>query len=231
MCGRTSLFVPLEDLEDRFNATYVADGGYSPRFNIAPSEPLEVKTNEAPAEIDQYIWGLVPFWADDPDDAGWINARSETAHEKPAFRAAWSDRPCLVLSTGFYEWQETNGGPKQPYRVYRENDTAFAMAGLWEKWEGENGETLKTVTILTTDANELVASIHDRMPVILPPDEESEWLTGDSDKRQSLCQPYSKEDLDAYPISRTVNNPDHDEATIIEPLEANQSQSKLDSFS
>lgn len=233
MCGRTSLFVPLEDLERRFDATYVADSEYSPRFNIAPGQPLEVITGTDPDSIDRYTWGLVPSWADDPDDAGWINARSETAHEKPAFRAAWRSRPCLVLSSGFYEWQTPNGGPKQPYRVYRDptgdDAAAFAMAGLWERWEGENGDSIDSVTILTTDANELVAPIHDRMPVVLPRDEESRWLTVDPDERRTLCQPYAGDDLDAYPISQTVNDPDNDEATVIEP--AGDRQSTFDSFS
>lgn len=228
MCGRTSLFVPLDDLETRFDATYAADSDYSPRFNIAPGEPLEVVTGDEPETIDRYTWGLVPSWADDPDDAGWINARSETAHEKPAFRAAWHERPCLVLSSGFYEWQAENGGPKQPYRIYRDRDTAFAMAGLWEYWEGENGDSVHSVTILTTDSNDLVAPIHDRMPVILAREEESTWLTAGPDERERLCRPYPGDDLDAYPISRSVNDPGNDEATVIEP--APDRQSNLDSF-
>lgn len=229
MCGRTSQFVPLQDLESRFDATYVAESEYSQRFNIAPGEPLEVVTGDAPDEIDRYTWGLVPFWADDPDDAGWINARSETAHEKPAFRAAWKNRPCLVLSSGFYEWQAGNGGPKRPYRIYREDEPAFAMAGLWETWEGDDGDSLRSLTILTTDANDLVSPIHDRMPVVLPRAEEATWVDGGPDERRDLCVPYPGDDLDAYPISRTVNDPDTDGATIIEPHDGGQS--KLDSFS
>lgn len=114
MCGRNALFVPLEYLESEFDARFVADGGYTPRYNIAPGAPLEVITNEAPDEIDQFHWGLLPFWADEPGD-GLINARSETAAEKNSFKSSWESRPCLVLSLGFYEWREGNGGPKQPY--------------------------------------------------------------------------------------------------------------------
>lgn len=222
MCGRTSLFVDRSTLEDRFDAEIVADGGYRPRFNIAPGEPLEVITNTAADEIDQYYWGLIPPWAEEPDE-GIINARSETAAEKNAFRDAWDSRPCLVLSSGFYEWKDTNGGPKEPYRVYRPDDPAFAMAGLWEPWTGDDGETINSVTILTTEPNDLMEPIHDRMPVVLPRDAEETWLTADAATRAELCQPYSAGDLDAYPISTRVNNPDNDDATVIEPAETEQS--------
>ena len=181
MCGRTSLFIPQDELEGRFDARVVTDGGYQPRFNIAPGDPLAVITNETPDKINQYTWGLVPQWADDPGN-GLINARSETADEKPSFRDAWDKRPCLVLSSGFYEWQQSNSGPKQPYRIYRDDDAAFAMAGL-----------------LSEPA-----------------------------ERTELCRPYPDDDLDAYPISTTVNNPSNDDARVIEPL--GNEQAGLDEF-
>lgn len=227
MCGRTSLFVPREDLEERFDATVVADGGYEPRFNIAPGEGLEVITNEATGAIDRYRWGLAPAWLDDPS-GGWINARSETVHEKPAFREAWADRPCLVLSSGFYEWQDQARGPKAPFRIYREDTGAFAMAGLWEE-RTESGSPHRTVTILTTDANELVEPIHDRMPVLLRDGEESEWVHGGPDERAELCRPYPGADLDAYQISRQVNDPGTEGASIVEP--AAETQTDLGRFS
>jgi putative SOS response-associated peptidase YedK len=202
MCGRTSLFAALADVEETFDARLVADGGsashasgaspergsggrYRPRYNIAPGEPLEVLTNEAPDAIDRFRWGLLPPWADEGDE-GFINARSETAAEKRSFADAWESRPCLVLSSGFYEWKAKNGGPKRPYRVHREDAPAFAMAGLWEVWNGED-RSIPSVTILTTDPNELMAPIHDRMPVVLPADEEEAWLAGDPDERADLC--------------------------------------------
>jgi putative SOS response-associated peptidase YedK len=222
MCGRTSLFVPLDDLESRFDAEYVADGGYRPRFNIAPHQPIEVISNGASDEIDQYTWGLLPPWADDLND-GFINARSETAHEKRSFKDAWESRPCLVLSSGFYEWQKPNGGPKQPYRIYREDDVAFAMAGLWQEWNGDGDDSLRSVTILTTEPNDVVEPIHDRMPVVLPETEEDLWLAAGPDERRELCRPYPEDDLDTYPISTTVNNPENDTATVIEPLGNEQS--------
>ena len=226
MCGRNSLFAPPEALEDAFGAEIVTDGGYVPRYNIAPGQPLEVVTNEAPDEIDELRWGLVPPWADGPGD-GLINARSETAHEKRPFADAWESRPCLVLSSGFYEWQARSGGPKQPYRVHRRDDPAFAMAGLWEVWEGDD-QTVPCVTILTTEPNDLVAPIHDRMPVVLPGGTESAWLAGDPDERAELCRPYPEDDLEAYEISTRVNDPSNDDPSVIEPL--GHEQSGLDRF-
>ena len=218
MCGRNSLFIPQSDLEDRLDADVASDVEYRPRYNIAPGSSLEVVTNEAPGEIVQHHWGLLPFWADEIDD-GYINARSETAHEKRAFKNAWEKRPCLVLSSGFYEWQQTNGGPKQPYRVYREgDDPTIAMAGLWQTTTIGN-EDVQSVTILTTDPNDVVAPIHDRMPVVLPEDEEQTWLSAGPDERRDLCHPYPDNDLDAYPISTLVNNPSNDDARVIEPAE------------
>ncbi|WP_114579147.1 SOS response-associated peptidase [Saliphagus sp. LR7] len=220
MCGRNSLFIPATDLEDRFGAKIATGREYTYRYNIAPGDRLEVITNDAPDAIDQYHWGLIPEWADDPDD-GLINARSETADEKRTFRDAWESRPCLVLSSGFYEWHARNGGPKQPYRIFREDGPAFAMAGLWDEWE-HGSETRSCVTILTTEPNDLMESIHDRMPVVLPKDSESEWLSADPDTRKDLCQPYPENDLDAYEISTRVNNPTNDEPSVIEPLDHDQ---------
>lgn len=226
MCGRTSLFAPAPDLETRFDAAIASGATYNPRYNIAPGSNLEIITNDAPESIDQVHWGLLPHWAEAIDD-GFINARSETADEKPAFRDAWADRPCLVLSSGFYEWQSPNGGPKQPYRIYRGADTAFAMAGLWQETQIED-TTVRSVTILTTEPNDLVAPIHDRMPVVLQPDDEEAWLTVDPDDRQELCRPYPQDDLEAYPIDTQINNPQNDDPSVIDP--ADRTQSGLSEF-
>ncbi|MFB6083322.1 MAG: SOS response-associated peptidase [Halorientalis sp.] len=219
MCGRTSLFAPAAELRDRFDATVPDD--YRPRYNVAPTDPIEVVTNEAPDTVDRFRWGLIPEWGD-PDDEGFVNARSETAPEKPAFRDAWESRPCLVLSSGFYDWKSVERGPNQPYRFHVEDSVAFAMAGLWERRETDGG-TLDTVTVLTTEPNAVVEPIHHRMPVILPRDEEGTWLTADPDERESLCRPYPGDDLDAYRISTAVNDPSNDGPSIIEPDESEQS--------
>jgi len=244
MCGRTSLFAAREELEAIFDARFVTDGGgangegrspsgrssgrYRPRYNIAPGEPLATITNDAPGEIDRFHWGLLPPWADGSDE-GLINARSGTAAEKRSFADAWESRPCLVLSSGFYEWTATNGGPKRPYRIYREDAPALAMAGLWEVWKSEEGDrSIPSVTILTTEPNDLMEPIHDRMPVVLPADEEDAWLAGDPEERAELCRPYPGSDLDAYEVSTRVNDPTNDDPGVIEPL--GHEQSGLDDF-
>jgi putative SOS response-associated peptidase YedK len=221
MCGRTGLWIDPDDLTTRFDADFAEGVDYQRRYNVAPGEDLEIITNESPDAIDQYHWGLIPFWSDEPEE-GIINARSETAAEKRPFQPAWESRPCLVLSSGFYEWQSHNGGPKQPYHIYREDDPAFAVAGLWAVWDGDE-ETIPCVTILTTEPNETVAPIHDRMPVVLPRDEEDDWLAAGPDERRELCRPYPGDDLDAYEISTRVNEPTNDDPRVIEPLGSQQS--------
>lgn len=221
------MILPRSDLESRFGADLAAGASYRPRYNVAPGERLEVVTNDAPGTVDRFHWGLLPPWADAVDD-GYINARSETADEKRPFADAWETRPCLVLSTGFYEWQSANGGPKQPYRIHREDDPAFAMGGLWgETTVGE--ETVRSVTILTTEPNGVVEPVHDRMPVVLPADEEATWLEAGPETRRDLCRPYPGDDLAAYPISTRVNDPGNDDAAVIEPAETEQAG--LDEFS
>lgn len=215
MCGRTSLFAPRADLEDRFDAAVPDD--YRPRYNVAPSEPLEVIPADDPDAVRRYRWGLVPEWADDGHE-GFINARSETAPEKPAFRDAWESRPCLVLSSGFYDWKPADRGQKQPYRFHREDDVAFAMAGLWEP-----GGDRPTVTVLTTEPNDVVEPIHHRMPVVLPRDVENEWLSAGPERRRELCRPYPGDDLVRYPVTTRVNDPGNDSPAVIEPAETEQS--------
>lgn len=223
MCGRTSLFAPRTELERRFDAAVPDD--YRPRYNIAPTESVEVITAGESDQIQQFYWGLRSHWAD-ADEEGFINARSETAAEKSAFEDAWGSRPCLVLSSGFYEWKAVERGPKQPFRVYRDGDVAFAMAGLWQRWEPDDeseSDPLDTVTILTTEPNDLIEPLHDRMAVVLPEDEEETWLTAGPEERAELCRPYPDDDLDAYPISTAVNDPTNDSPGIIEPDETEQS--------
>jgi putative SOS response-associated peptidase YedK len=223
MCGRTSLFAPAAELERRFDVAVPDE--YRPRYNIAPTDNVEVITGDESDQIQQFYWGLHPHWAD-ADEEGFINARSETAAEKPAFEDAWKSRPCLVLSSGFYEWKDVERGPKQPYRVHREDDVAFAMAGLWQRWEPDDGngaDPLDTVTILTTEPNDLIEPLHHRMAVVLSRDEEETWLTAGPEERAELCRPYPDDDLEAYPISTAVNDPSNDSPGIIEPDETEQS--------
>lgn len=227
MCGRTSLFVPQPVLEDRFDATAAVD--LVPRYNIAPGDDLAAITNLAPETIDLLYWGFVPHWAES-FNSGYqmINARAETIDKKPAFQEAFNKRRCLVLADGFYEWQGTRGN-KSPYRIIREDEMPFAMAGIWASWDGAD-ETVNTVSIVTTEANDVLAPIHDRMPVILEPDEEQEWLTeADPASLNSLLDPCPSDLLRAYPVSRAVNDPANDNTAVIE--ERSDVQSGLGDFS
>src|SRR5262249_12127122 len=163
-------------------------------------------------ELAYLRWGLIPAWADDPAiEDRMANARSETAATKPSFRRAFQSRRRLVVADGFYEWQRTNGG-KQPYFVGLKNDHPFGLPGLWERWE-KGAEPVESCTILTTDANHLMQPIHERMPVIIPPDQYDLWLDArcqDTEKLTKLLQPCSSENMIAHRASTVVNNPKND---------------------
>lgn len=229
MCGRYTLVVEQADLESRFDAQF-REGEFAPRYNMAPGQALPVITNEDPDSFRRLEWGLVPPWADD-DSGGLINARAESVDEKPSFREAYERRRCLVPADGFYEWVETDEG-KQPYRVGFEDDRVFAMAGLWERWEPETtqtgldafgggaGETesgpLETFTVITTEPNDLVSELHHRMAVILEPDAEERWLSGEAGRE--VLEPRPADGMAAYPVSTAVNDPATDEPSLVEPL-------------
>ena len=232
MCGRYSLFAPPADVEARFDATF--DFDFEPRYNAAPSQSLPVVAGEADEIIQRMEWGLVPSWADDRSDHGYINARAETLSQKRSFADAYESRRCLVPADGFYEWVSRDGG-KQPYRVCLPDDALFAMAGLYERWEppqrqtglGEFGgsgadggqdDVVETFTIVTTEPNEAVADLHHRMAVVLDPDEEGTWLHGSVDEAAQLLDPYDGP-MRTYPVSTAVNSPDNDSPAIIEEVE------------
>ena len=234
MCGRFSLFVPPSVLEERFDAA--ASRPIVPRYNVAPRDDVAAIRNDDPGTIDALGWGLVPSWVDDPDDYPRpINARAETVAEKPSFRDAFAERRCLVLADGFYEWKGDRGA-KQPYRITRPDDEPFAFAGLWETWGANGGDSkgdggpLRTVTIVTTDANDTVGAIHDRMPVILEPDEERRWLAdADPEELHSMLDPYPDGGLETYPVSKAVNDPVNDSPDVVEPVDIGE-QSGLGDF-
>ncbi|WP_263018346.1 SOS response-associated peptidase [Natronobiforma cellulositropha] len=243
MCGRYTLFVDRAELEERFDARFVSPAAARPRYNAAPGQRLPVITDAEPETIRTLEWGLVPAWADD-STGGLINARAETLAEKPSFRRAyegWADGEeptagrCLVLADGFYEWVDTGGDGKQPYRVAFEDGRPFAMAGLWERWlpattqtgldafgggvgsdEGGDG-TLETFTVVTTAPNALVADLHHRMAAMLEPADESGWLEGGV--TSDALGPYAPAELRAYPVSTAVNDPTNDGPSLVEALE------------
>jgi putative SOS response-associated peptidase YedK len=221
MCGRFTLTSPVQVLAAQFNLPEVA--ALEPRYNIAPTQPVAAVRASGEAMVRELAllqWGLIPFWAKDPEvGARLINARAETVGEKPAFREAFRRRRCLVLADGFYEWQKQDGG-KQPFYVRMRDGSAFAFAGLWERWKGPEGN-IESCTLLTTQPNELMRILHNRMPVILEAKDYDLWL--DPGIRQTdlllpLLRPFSAEEMEAYPVSRRVNSPDNDDPRCIVPL-------------
>ncbi len=216
MCGRFTLRTPIRALAEQFGA--LADIELGPRFNVAPSQPIAVvriRPGSAPPqrELVAVRWGLIPSWAKDPGIGNrMINARSESVAEKPAYRAAFRRRRCLVPADGYFEWQRQGGG-KQPYLIQMADESPFAMAGLWETWEGPDHGVIESCAILTIGPNELMKPIHDRMPVILPGEACAEWLDpGQSDPRslERLLVPFRAEGMKAYPVSIYVNRPENE---------------------
>lgn len=218
MCGRFTLRTPIKDVARAFDLApqaFERDGGWCPRFNVAPSQQVVAIRRDAKSSARQVAWlqwGLVPAWADDPA-VGYrmINARSETVATRPAFRDAFRRRRCLVPADGFYEWKR-GAKPKQPYYIRLEEDRPFAFAGLWERWH-KGDLVIDSCTIITTKANELVAELHDRMPVILDPRDFDAWLDpGVEDPRRlaPMLASYPAERMTSYPVSTAVNSPRRD---------------------
>lgn len=218
MCGRFVLISDVDALQLAFDLTDIPQA-LPARFNIAPSQPVAVIANDAPQTLALFRWGLVPFWAKTPDiGANLINARAETDAEKPAFRAAFKRRRCLIPADGFFEWQKVDRG-KVPLFIHLRDQRLFAFAGLWETWFSPEGDELRTCTILTTSPNSFMEPIHDRMPVILPPEHYDTWLSPDELPASALLpllQPYDAAAMAAYAVSTFVNNPRNDTPECIE---------------
>lgn len=226
MCGRFTLSASPEELEELFDLPEAPI--VTPRYNIAPTQPVGVVRIDPQSKAREWTfmqWGLVPSWAKDPGiGAQLINARAETVQEKPSFRSAFKRRRCLVPASGFYEWQRLEKG-KQPYYITMSDGSPFAIAGLWEHWEGNDGSALSTCTLLTTDPNELMEKLHNRMPVIVAPEDYAMWLGNGSeespaalDQLRHLLRPYPAAHMKAYPISTFVNTVRNEGAQCIEPL-------------
>ena len=221
MCGRYTLTLDPDELQELFGLSEPPPAGLAPRFNIAPSQPVAVVPGGESRKLELFRWGLIPAWAKDPKiGSQMINARSETVAEKPAFRAAFKKRRCLILADGFYEWKRAESR-KTPMYFQVEGGRPFAFAGLWETWASPDQGTIHSCTILTTQANTLVASTHDRMPVILPADAYSVWLsTGELAPEQAkrLLQPFPPEQMTVRPVSSRVNNPNFDSPECVQPM-------------
>ena len=222
MCGRFTLRAPTSAIVDHF-ALLGEVPLLTPRYNIAPTQPVAVVRLDGRAaaprrELTALQWGLIPHWAKDPSiGARMINARAETVAEKPAYKAAFRRRRCLVPADGFYEWRK-DGNRKQPYFISLHDDRLFAFAGLWESWEGADHSHIESCTLLTTEPNEVIRPIHDRMPVILSRNAYDLWLdpaVQDAARLTPLLCPCLADVMQARAVGTLVNSPRNDSPACI----------------
>jgi len=217
LCGRFSLF-DLLGVKVRFNLGPL--DWLTPRYNIVPSQEVLAIISGEEYNAVQLKWGLIPFWAKDLSSTkAMINARAETVDQKPSFKKSFRHKRCLIPADGFYEWKKGEKG-KRPYRITLKGGGVFAFAGLWDRWKSSQGETIDSCTIITTAPNELLESIHNRMPVIMPEEAEHIWLDPDADTAdlKSLLNPYPSEFMESYEVSTRVNSPKNDIPEVIEPV-------------
>ncbi len=222
MCGRFTLTADTKQIQDAIPGIIVPQD-IPPRWNVSPQQPIAVVPNDGKNTLDFFLWGLIPSWAKDPEIGNrMINARAETLTEKPAFRAAFRRRRCLVLADGFYEWRQVPGSKRKiPMYIKLASGKPFAFAGLWEVWHSPDGSVIPSATIITTHPNALMEPIHNRMPVILPQEAYDIWLTtGEQDPEllSSLLKPYPPEEMVAHPVSTLVNDPKNELPDCILPL-------------
>jgi putative SOS response-associated peptidase YedK len=221
MCGRFTLAVEEGELEAEFKAiTFPTQ--FSPRYNVAPSQPVLAIPNDGQQKADFFLWGLIPSWAKDPSIGNRpINARAETLAEKPSFKGSYKYKRCLILADGFYEWKSSPAAKtKVPHYIRLKTGKPFAFAGLWADWRGAEGSELRSCTIITTEPNVLVASIHNRMPAILRTEHRAAWLNPaplEPHELSPLLEPYPADSMQAFPVSTLVNNPATDRPECILP--------------
>jgi putative SOS response-associated peptidase YedK len=223
MCGRFSLTVNSAQLALAFPGLRNIPPVYTPRFNIAPSQPIAAITNHNSMNFELFFWGLVPSWSTDPNmTRRMINARAETISEKPTFRAAYKRRRCLILADGYYEWQKNAGAKtKTPHWIYMKDRKPFAIGGIWEEWESPDGSLLRTAAIITTNPSEKLKPIHNRMPVIIDKSDYRLWLSRTEqrpDKINPMLRSYPQDKMDFHAVSLAVNSPANDAPVCIQPV-------------
>ncbi|MSR82597.1 MAG: SOS response-associated peptidase [Candidatus Latescibacteria bacterium] len=220
MCGRFALHHTTAEVGDYFSVEQVSFE-LQPRYNIAPSQPVAVVRQRGVRSLDACKWGLVPSWAKDPKIGNrMINARAETLAEKPSYKSALKRRRCLIPASGFYEWRQ-EGKERIPTYIHALDELPLALAGLWEEWQSPDGTQLLSCTILTTEANAFMATIHTRMPVILPPAAQEQWLDQEQQELETLLallQPLATDGLAAHAVGRQVNAASFDEPSCIQPV-------------
>lgn len=221
MCGRFTLFTPLEEIIDRFAIEDPFNGDYKLSYNIAPSQSVLSVINDGKRNRLGYLrWGLIPPWAKDRN-IGYkmINARAETILQKASFKHAYRKRRCLIVADSFYEWKKGPDG-KTPMRIKLKDDSPFGMAGVWEAWTSPEGEKIYSCSVITTRPNELMVDIHDRMPVILSPEDEERWLDPHQDPAllQSCFQPFEAGKMEAFEVTADVNSPKNNSPHLIQSI-------------
>ena len=216
MCGRYTLTIDIKTVAEKFGVPAALDT--SPRYNIAPTQEVVSVMRNGASHLARLRWGLIPSWAKDESiGSRMINARAETLTEKPSFKGLLRSKRCLIVADGFYEWKQENGS-KIPMYMTLKSGEPFAFAGLWDLWKSPDGEHIRSCTIITTEPNDLVAPIHNRMPAILLPGAYADWLDPDIRDEQALSHwlaPYPAEEMTARPVSRLVNDPKRDSPELI----------------
>lgn len=219
MCGRFTL-TTMDDIVDEFDLSEMP-AGFEPRYNIAPTQDAWVITNRTPRKASLFRWGLVPHWAKDLSIGNrMINARGETLADKPAFRDAYARHRCLVVADGFYEWKR-RGKAKTPYYCHSRSGL-IGLAGLWSSWRDDDGNRVLSFTIVTSPPNELIESLHDRMPVVIGRQDYERWLHTDPlppEALDDLIHPAPEEVFEVFEVAPIVNSPHNDEPACIEPSE------------
>jgi putative SOS response-associated peptidase YedK len=221
MCGRFTLTASIDQLINRFDIEqFLEQEDFQPSYNIAPSQSVVAVINNGRHNKMGYLrWGLIPPWAKDMSIGHkMINARSETLLEKPSFRTAYKKKRCLIIADSFYEWKRIDEKRKIPMRIKLKSEELFAMAGLWENWQSPEGKSIFSCTVITTNPNKLVEGIHDRMPVILRPEDESTWLDpsiNDTRILEPLMTPLDEKLMEVYEVSPLVNSPKNNSIELI----------------
>ena len=219
MCGRFVRDKPVSEIAEAFGVERIASD-LAPSYNIAPTQMVAAIIFDDVKQLVPLKWGLIPSWADDPAIGNrMINARAETITEKASFKNAFKKRRCLVAADGFYEWKKV-GDSKRPYFIRLKSGRPFGFAGLYENWTSPDGERISSCAIITTEANEFMQPIHNRMPVILSKGEEDLWLAGGENDLLALLKPYPSENMEAYEVSRIVNSPSNNSSDCIKPIGA-----------
>lgn len=224
MCGRFTQTAKPEQVETEFHVKISQTDLFKPRYNIAPSQIVAVVLErDGERRVDGLKWGLIPHWSRDASFAAkLINARAESLAEKPSFRDSFRKRRCIIPASGFYEWEKLADGKKQPHYFYLNDRKVFGFAGLWEEWlDRSSGELVETFTVITTRANQILESIHDRMPVILKTEDYAEWLDQKQTnpaQLQKLLVPYPAAEMDSHVVSRAVNSPANDSEELTDEI-------------